>query len=184
MKVSEIINLCNEMSNLQLPPDCHNVFDSETVNENETAKRLITCCNAVLEDVYCNYCTAIATANVFAQNGFIDTSQMALARVLKLTTKRGFNVKYRYTANGLLTEDGEYVLTYAKLPPKVGWDSEVVLPGPRITERILAYGILAEYFFGIEDLQLAEAWQTRYLNALRVARLKTSSMTLPVGKWS
>lgn len=184
MTVGEIVNLCNEMCNFGLPRPCHLYILKDDSEKNETTHRLTVCCNSILEDLYCNYFQSIATCNVSAKNGFIDTSKIRLNKVLNLTDRRGSNIKFRYTANGLFVEDGDYVLTYAQRPPVVDWNTEVVLPSPRLTERVMVYGMLAEYFLALEDLELAAAWETRYQNALRAATVKNSHMTMPVGKWS
>ena len=183
MKVKEIVQLCNEICNLELPQNTSTELTEETANANETARKLIVCCNSVLEDLYCNYGADIATCEVTAQDGFVDTSELDLCRVLKLKDSQGANVKFRYTADGLFVGDGKYVLTYAKLPKTVEWNSEVRLPSPRITERVLVYGILSRYFSIVEDLERAENWEARYQNALRAVRIKSSSMTMPTRRW-
>ena len=183
MRVSQIVSLCNQLCNLELPVNCDSSFTISTAHENATLRKLIVCCNTVLEDLYCNYFTVIATCEVTATGGVIDTSKLDFCRVLKLTDKNGNNVRYRYTENGLFAEDGDYLLTYAKRPAAVDWFTEVVLPSSRISERVVVYGMLAEYFLAVEDLELALAWETRYQNALHAASIKNSSMTLPVGKW-
>lgn len=182
MLVKEIIRMCGNLCDLQLPKRCDVNVTDIGAEDNETIKRLILCCNHVLEELYAQF-TAIATCDVTAKSGVIDTSELPFDRVLKLTDKQGKDIPFRYKANGLSTEDGDYVLTYAQRHKTVSWSSPVVLPSPRVTERVLIYGMLYEYFFLTEDFKLAEVWKTRFRDALRAASLKTTSMTLPVGKW-
>lgn len=182
MKVSEVIGLCSEMADLALPQ--RYAYDNgKEALQDQRVQRLIGCCNSVLEVLYCDYATAIARCSVTAKNNFVDVTNLALNRVLSLTDANGNNVKYRYTSGGLFVENGSYVLTYAKLPPKILWDDEIVLPSPRITERIFAYGVVADYFLAVGDFDVANVWEARFRDALHSASLKTSHKSMPVGRW-
>ena len=183
MKVKEIVQLCNEICNLELPQKVATEWNDENANDNETVRKLILCCNSALEDLYCNYGADIATCEISSKNGFVNTSEMGLCKVLKLTDRQGANVKFRYTAEGLFVDDGNYILTYAKLPQAVGWNSEVRLPSPRMTERVLVYGLLSRYFSIVEDLERAEHWEACYQNALRSISIKSSSLIMPMRRW-
>ncbi len=182
MKVKEIIKLCNDMGDLNLP-ERYFFGDGREALQDEKVKKLVLCCNCVLEETYCEYATEIGRCQVRAEDNFIPTDKLNLNRVISLTDVNGNYVKYRYTAGGLFAENGNYVLTYAKLPAKVYWEEEVVPPDPRITDRILAYGIVSEYFLSTGDVAISEQWSERFQNALRAQNTKKSPMSLPVGRW-
>lgn len=180
MTLKEIVKLCNQMAELGVEEGCF-VEDGQP---DATAKKVVQCANCVIEQLYCDFATALTTCQVTSQNGVIDVSAMRFNRVVSLTDSLGNNVPYRYTEGGIAVPDGTYTLTYALLPPKTQWEEEVKLPSPRITERIVAYGVVAEYFFQTGDYAAANAWESRFKNALRLASVKTSSMNMPVGRWT
>ena len=182
MKVLEILKLCNGMADLQLP-ERYFAEQSDALAD-ERITKLVYCCNSLLEQLYCDYATALKKCTLVATDGFADTSGLDFNRVVSLVDSNGNNVRYRYTKGGLSVADGTYTLTYASLPQRVGWTEEVEMPSPRITPRIFAYGCLAEYFFSVGDVGQSSLWNDKFLNALKTANVKKSAMTMPlVGRW-
>ena len=182
MKVKELLKLCGEMGNVAFPDDSE--IESELETQGSKVRQLLNCCNFTLEELYRDYASSLRRTVVEVVDGFADTSCFKLSKVISLVDGEGNDVKYRYTEGGLsVKEDGKYNLCYARLPNDVGLEDEVTLPTPRITERILAYGILREYFTVAGDTFTASQWDERYKDALRIADVKSSSMRMPVGRW-
>ena len=182
MKVKELLKLCGDMANLAFPDD--EEIESELETQGSTVRQLLNCCNFTLEELYRDYASSVRKTVVEVVDGFADTSAYRLSKVISLVDGEGNDVKYRYTEGGLsVEEDGKYNLCYARLPGDVNLEDEVTLPSPRITERVLAYGILREYFAIIGDRATASLWDERYKDALRIADVKSSSMRMPVGRW-
>ena len=182
MKVKELLKLCGEMGNLSFPDE--EEIESEVEQSGSTLRQLLNCCNFTLEELYRDYASSLRKTVVEVVDGFADTSAYKLCRVISLVDGEGNDVKYRYTEGGLsVDEDGKYNLCYARLPNDVSLEDEVTLPSPRITERVLAYGILREYFTIVGDTLTAAQWDERYKDALRIAEVKTSSMRMPVRRW-
>lgn len=182
MKVKELLNLCGEMANLDFPDE--ESVESEAERKGSVVRQLLNCCNFTLEELYRDYAGSIRKTVIDVVDGFADTSQFRLCKVISLVDGEGNDVKYRYTEGGLsVAEDGRYNLCYARLPADVTLDDEITLPSPRITERVLAYGILREYFSVVGDASTAMQWDERYKGALRIADVKVSTMRMPVGRW-
>ena len=182
MKVKELLKLCGEMGNLVFPDDSE--IDSQLETQGSLLRQLINCCNNTIEELFRDYASSIRKTVVEVVDGFADTSGYKLCKVISLVDREGNDVKYRYTEGGLsVQEDGKYNLCYARLPNDVTLEDEVTLPSPRITERMLAYGILREYFTVVGDTLTASQWDERYKDSLRIADVKNSPMRLPVGRW-
>ncbi|MCH5160051.1 MAG: hypothetical protein J1F66_04295 [Clostridiales bacterium] len=181
MKVKDLLKICGEMANLNLNEEN---IESELETQGSSVRQLLNCCNFTLEELYRDYASSIRKTVVEVVDGFADTSAFKLSKVISLVDGEGNDVKYRYTEGGLsVDEDGKYNLCYARLPNDVGLDDDVSLPSPRISERMLAYGILREYFTIIGDTLTASQWDERYKDSLRIADVKSSSMRMPVGRW-
>ena len=181
MKVSEIIKTCGEILNLNFPDE---FFESSEAPNDVSVKLLVNSCNFVLEELYRDYATSLRKTVVEVKDGFADTSVYKLCKVISLLDEEGNDVKFRYGDGGLYVDaDGKYNLCYARLPNAVGWDDEVELPSPRITERILVYGITREYYVLIGDWLSAKQWDSRFKDALTIACGKVSTMRMPVGRW-
>ena len=183
MKVSQIAKICRQLANLDLPPDCYQ-DPSTDYTESQTAQLILTVANLVLEDLYCNWTTALSKAIVTSKSGIVDTQNLLLNRVVSLRDSQGTDVPFRYTERGLYVEsDGTFNLLYAKLPPQVDWNEEFAVPSPRLTPSIFAYGVLAEYFHAIgDDLQM-ERYLAKYQEALRIATRKISPTKMPARRW-
>ena len=182
MKVKELLKLCGEMANLPVPDE--NELTSEVEQQGSVSRQLLDCCNCTIEELYRDYASSIRKTVVEVVDGFADTSAFRLCKVISLVDGEGNDVKYRYTEGGLsVDEDGKYNLCYARLPSDVELDDEVNLPSPRITERVLIYGILRDYFTRVGDGLTASQWEERYKDALRIADVKSSHMRMPVGRW-
>lgn len=182
MKVSQIAKICKELANLDLPPNCYQTEGDYT--QDATATLLLTVANLVLEEIYCNYTNAIAKAVVNSKDGFVDTTKLSLCKVVKLTNSQGIDVPFRYTERGLFVEnDGTFNLLYAKLPKQVDWNEEFILPSPRITPRIFAYGVLGEYFHSIGDGVQTQRYQDKFHDAMAFATRKISPMRMPARRW-
>lgn len=181
MKVKELIGLCSEMGSLNVSVD---TLTKDAEIAGTCARQLLNCCNFVLEELYRDYASSLRKTVVEAVDGFIDTSSLKLCKVISLVDGEGNDVKYRYTEGGLMVDaDGKYNLSYARLPNEVGVSDFLTMPSPRITERILAYGMLREYFAICGDTVTSAQWDERYKDALRIADVKVSTMRMPARRW-
>ena len=180
MKVNEIIKMSSEILNL----DTQDVdFDGE-MPDNNLIKILLNSCNFVYEELFRDYATSLRKTVVKATGGFVDTTLYRMCRVISLADAEGNEVSFRYGDGGLYVEtDGKYNLCYARLPDVLAWGDEARMPSPRITERMLVYGVVREYYAVTGDWALAKAWDERFKDALQVAGVKTSSMRMPVRRW-
>lgn len=180
MTVKQIIETCNRMANLNIASEC---FSDDTLDDK--AEILVDCCNAVSEKL-CTFFPSPKFVEICATDEFIDISGTDFDRVISLTDGDGRNVPYRYGQNGLFVkDDGVYKLCYAATSPTFAWTDTVTFPSPRVTCRIFAYGVLAEYFFCMGDYSEAKAWEGRFEDAVHLISLKTSAMNMPpVGRWT
>lgn len=182
MKVSQLVKICGEILNLGFPEELF--AGSISTTDNTDAVALLNCCNFVLEELYRDYATSLRRTVVESVEGFVNTSEFKLCKVISLVDAEGNDVKFRYGDGGLYVDkDGKYNLCYARLPSEVAWNDEIVMPSPRITERMLIYGVMREYFAMQGDWNNAQQWDTRFKDALRSSEVKISSMHLPVRRW-
>ena len=182
MRINEIVKMSSEVLNLGLPEE---YFESDQLPDSPIVRILLNSCNFVYEELFRDYATSLRKTVVYVTNGFADTSMYRMCKVISLVDAEGNDVKYRYSDGGLYVEtDGGYNLCYARLPDVLSWGEEVHMPSPRITERMFVYGVVREYYAVTGDWALAKAWDTRFKDALQVAGVKTSSLHMPVRRWS
>ena len=179
MKTNEIVKLSAEVLGL----DVDDVdFEGEMPDVN-ILKILLNGCNFVYEELYRDYASSLRKTVVEVIDGYADTSMFRMCKVISLTDAEGNDVQYRYADGGIWAADGKYNLCYARLPEVLTWGAEVCMPSPRITERMMVYGVVREYYAMTGDWSNAQQWDKRFKDALQVAGVKTSSMRMPVGRW-
>lgn len=150
----------------------------------QTDEELLTCCNFVLQELYCDYSMSVRKTVVEVTDSFCDTTSLRLNKVISLCDAEGTKIPFRYTEKGLFVErDGAYNLTYGVMPNEVTYFDEITMPSPVICERTLVYGILREYFTRIGDYVSANVWHEKYQNALRVASVKRSGQYMHRRRW-
>lgn len=177
MTVTELISTINNILNLGANVE-------ENMNGQPVCTALLTCCNLALEDLYRNYVACCRKTVVEAKDGFVDTKELKLCKVISLTDSRGCSAHFRYVDGGLLTQsDGKYNLIYAKLPSRLNFDSEIELPSPRLSSRIFVYAVIAQYLTLTGDYTAAQAWQDKLDAAISVAFADKAAGKMPSRRW-
>lgn len=174
MKVTDIIMKCAAVCGV-------NVTD-ENDEPTDCSKNLLSALNDVVEQIHTELCGEIGAETVTAENGFVTLPKSAV-KILSLKSGDGVDVKYRYAGDKLAVNyAGKLNLTYRKLPPKLELGGEFFLPPP-VTERILAYGVAAEYFRSIGRYADSAPFEAAYSDALQIASFKASSQNMPAPVW-
>ena len=128
---------------------------------------LLLCLNNCLDEIACEYAPSYVTEKAVSYGGIISFSSLSneVADVVNVTGDNG-NVPFEVRANGIYLENnGIYVVKYAVRPTVLSIDDEVALP-PKITCRILCYGIIAEYYLISGMFEEAVTWDKRFKDAL------------------
>ncbi len=180
MTVSQIVKLCGEICQLNLPEQYFQQGDVTAV-EDSTVQKLLQCANAVLDELYSEYLFVEEKATVIAQNGFVNTSHLPIAKVLKVTDCFGKSLPFKLAEGGLAVADGTVTIVYARLPQTVAWQSTVVLP-QGFSTRVFVYGIVAEFFLRCGDKENASLWHTRFVQSLKSC-LKKNVGSMPCRRW-
>lgn len=182
MKLKEMIKTCGKLLSLELADGYFETDDAPSNNSIVTT--LLTCFEQVYEELYRDYASSLRKTVVESENGVIDLAGINLCRVASLLDGEGNNVPFRYSDKSIsVAYDGKFNLTYARLPDKAGWNDELVMPSPTISERVLVYGVMREYLAAVNDWATARQWDERFKNALQAANGKNTSMRLPVRGW-
>lgn len=181
MKLSQLLQICGDLLDLDIPDA---VFAASSASSDSRVVRMTVAFKQVYEEIYRDYASALRKTVVTAKDKKADVSLYKMCRVVTLTDGEGQNVPFRYGEQCLYTDrDGSFNMCYARLPEEVGWNDEVTMPTPRITPRIVAYGVARDYYTTLHDWQNAEQWDERFKNALRVACGKGAYGRMPARGW-
>lgn len=179
MRLKQLVKLGAQLCGVSVPSD----LDTAEARTDTTVSLLVDCCNLVLDELYREYAASVCKTTVEPKDGFIDTSALPLGRVISLTDNYGCDVPFRYTQNGLITEQkGRLNLCYTRTSIGANWDDELPMPTPQISARILVYGVVAEFLQIAGDVNGYSLWRQRYQDALRVS-CRSHCRRLPLRRW-
>lgn len=151
---------------------------------NVKLKRLIDCANLTLNEIATTYVPVkyvqTITPNLKGIVLYLDFEH-DLNQVLKITdckTKR--NLKYRYLPEGIdVFGNGDVEIVYSAVPPSLTLFDVVVKGSPDITQRLVAYGVCAEYCLLTGTYEDANVWDKRFKEGLMNISSKKSQIVMP-----
>lgn len=190
MKIKDIIKNVDRMLSLKLPAVLfdENANSAELQNELNTdgVRKLVDCCNFVLDELQSDYAPLYKTQSVTVNNYCLDYSQLncTLCEVYSLKDEGGNNVNYYYGEDGIVTNaNGKMNITYSVKASDKGFSDNVEVGLTAIGARTLAYGVAAEYCLLNADYDEMTIWDNRYKSALQIALRKKSEKRIPKRKW-
>ena len=167
MTVSDIITMAAKM-----------VFDNSTVgkiergeelseDEESDVNRLIDAYNMVLNEIAIEYYPIFFTDEKTGQT--IDFAELTYQPLIveKVTDKKGRAVQFKVlpTAVEMLKYD-TYLIRYAYVPPKRSEQDEFEYQGSKISARVFAYGVAAEFCLVMGRYNEAVNWDGKFRKSL------------------
>ena len=186
MTVSELILNIDDLLNLQIISrlDLAEQTIPQAMEQDACCRNLLACCNFVSDELYNGFALDCRSTVVEAKKGVADVGGLKLGKALALVDSSGSSVPFRHGSDGLyVNRDGKYNLTYARLPDKLHFTSEIQLPNSKITDRIYTYGVIAEYLRIAGDFNQSESYSAKFVQALSQATSSKTSARLPRRRW-
>jgi hypothetical protein len=149
-----------------------NLFNgSGAVSDDDMAEinSLINCLNLVVNEVASEYVTLKDKVKLSTTNGVIYYSKLSNKIVSDiLSVKQGeTGVSYVLKADRLETVPGLVEIEFAYQPGQVTSINETIdFANYKLNERVLAYGVVAEYNFLYANYDDATIWDNRFKNSL------------------
>lgn len=181
MTVKEIIILACEMIDKdqvveKLEKD--EVLDEESEN---LKNDLVKCFNFIQNEIATEFVPLLTSEKIKSQDGFVELSSLKerLAYVVSFKDKFGKNVRHKIIGDKICFE-GEGKIEYCYCPAKKSIDDEckILLP-----ERVIACGLLREYFLLQGLVSEATIFETKFKNSLANFVTKKTNITLSSRSW-
>lgn len=182
MKLNQAVKICGEILSLGLSEEYFGATQT-TVPKDKNVQLLVTAAEFVTEELFADYGANVLKKTTNAVDGKIEIPN--LYKVLSITyAQGGDDVAFRYTEQGLyIGKDGKFEVVYTTKPTKPDWTDEVPLPSPALSDRIVVYGMIAEFLLMNGDSITAEPWRVRFEDTASAATAKTSSVHMPARRW-
>lgn len=160
------------------------LITNEGLNEEESlfVDELTKCFNFVQNEVCTEYIPVIYSEKLVSKNGKFPISSLSksLAYIIALKDENGKDIKQKIYC-GDLVFDGEAEIEYCYSPEKQTIDDEVIMCLP---DRVVAYGVLREYFLLHDLTSEASQFEEKFKNSLATFCRKHGKIILPKRIWS
>jgi len=190
MTVQNIVGLCAQLLQLDFDKelfekDCAESFLHQTLQSNRNFALLTKCVTLCETELACDYFPLTASQNFAGNSVKTQEFENTLHEVIKTRNATGEEVKFVFSAGGLVADcKGGISVDYHYRPKEKGYFDELDRGNPKMDERLFAYGAIAEYMFLSGSYEDATLWDKRYKDLIQVALYENKSKKIPQRRWS
>lgn len=166
MTVKEVI--CDTLRLIGRPDTAEEIEDDSTVDETLRMERaLLTYLNAVRDELARGYFPLIAEEAMHSDNGaFAFADFTHIPHVIKRVCSSGKPVKWRVYPDYLIADAHDIEVRYAFVPAPLKENDEFTFPNYAVSEKLIEYGMAAEFFLVTGDNASSLAWENKYRNEI------------------
>lgn len=132
--------------------------------------KLVKCVNLVNNIIATEYvpiCITSGLMNVGISGINISTINSKVIYDIRKVTDRFGNIVHYTISNNKLYADEKYVyITYMVYPSDVTIGSDIKDYACKVSERVFAMGVCAEYLYMVGDIDTASSWDTRFKQSI------------------
>ena len=155
-------------------------------NETKEINILIACCNMVLNQVASEYVTLKQKVNLTSNTGVIKYSSISskiIVDVLKVKLN-GVEVPFNCAPENLETSPGNLEIEFAYQPTNcTNVNSQIDFNNFKLSSRVMAYGVAAEYCFINGNYDDALIWDNRFKTSLTNINRSRREMKIKQRLW-
>lgn len=142
---------------------------SATADETAEINTLISCLNLVVNQVASEYVTLKSKTKITTTTGVVYYSNLSSNVVVDVLSVKlnGASVEFSCKPDRLETATGTLEIEFAYQPSAINSvNSTIDFANFKLNERVLAYGVVAEYNFLYANYDDAAIWDNRFKNSL------------------
>jgi len=155
------------------------------LESNYDLRLIVRCANLVLKEVACDYIPLLHKQTITTQDGKIPYTafEKMLLEVKSIKDKNGNDVRFFSLPNHIEIQEGCFEVSYSFIPDDKKFFDEVDFSGTKVSDRVFAYGTVAEYCLICGMYDEALLWERRYKDALCIAARKRTEVVMPRRRW-
>lgn len=145
---------------------------------------LLGCYNLVEKEVALDYIPLIMEETFETDTGVIYYSQLTqkVARIIKTQDAWGNDIACTLFPEYLKTQAGKITVRYSYTPTDKTLEDESAFIG-RVDERLLVYGVLAEYYLAGGFFEESAVWDKKYKDAVASAYRAKPPKRISARRW-
>ncbi len=145
---------------------------------------LLICFNRVENELALDYLPLVTEEEVVSGTGVVDYASLIrpAARILCVENEWGESVRYKLFPTYLKTQSGKLKIIYAYAPTAKTVE-EASEYGSLVSQRLLVYGMAAEYCLAVGELTAASVWDKKYKEGIQAAYKASPCKRLRSRRW-
>lgn len=188
MKAKEIIkNVCENLDKQELLESQYfNATGNVLSNQNQKdLNKILKCLNDITEEISTNYIPLLKSKKIELVDGKINVFDIdtKIQEIISVKSKNGKNLKYKIIADKMLCFANTAEVIYKVYPNEMNLESDAETFCGKLSARILAYGVTADFCYKEMLYNDASVWETRFKNALFLAQSKKGEIKLKKRGW-
>lgn len=183
MKVKDVIILAAE--ELGIADKVKAFLSHGDVTGEVPTNTLLRCFNLIENELALDYFPLFIEEVVLTETGKIHFSELSenLVRVALITNSEGARAQFTLFPEYIKLEKPDtYTLVYCYAPKKKSTNEDVSFHSI-VSERLLAYGVAAEYCTASGLYEEGQVWDTKYKDAIRAAYTQKPSRVMRTRRW-
>lgn len=167
--VKGVVQLAAKLLGVQDAVDSY-LKGSVTDSIKRIVEGLVCCFNTVENEVAVDYVPILCEEQVESVDGFVEYAALSrpVAYVVSICGEGGKEVDAKCLATNISVAVGTYTVRYAVVPSEKGFEDDSEY-GVGVFERLLAYGVAAEYCLHKGMYEEAAVWEKKYRMAIEAA---------------
>lgn len=132
-------------------------------------RAFITYLNAVLDELARGYFPLDYVEDMSAEDGrYAFTAFSKPPLKIRKVICGDKKVRWRLSPDALVADSPEITVTYEYAPSALSEDDEFSYPVFAVGERLVSYGMAAEYYLVMGDASASELWENRYRSEIEL----------------
>lgn len=160
-------------------------LDGDTSVGKKEVETLLSCYNLVENELALDYYPLVAEEEISTDTGRLDFGLLKkpVVRFLAVQDAYGIHVPYTLYVGYLKTSAGTVKLRYTYTPSLEKGLSDACECALGVSERMMAYGVAAEYCFMNGLYEEGEAWSKKYRDSIMATYRAQKSKTIAARRW-
>lgn len=141
--------------------------ESGTAETARLRRALLTYLNAVRDELARGYLPLYAREKLHSDDGAFAFAQFGFTPFkIKRVSSCGKPVKWHISPDYLIADGRDIEVEYSYVPAPLKETDEFSYPCFAVGERLVEYGMVAEYYLVIGDAASSAAWESKYRNEI------------------
>lgn len=185
MKVKDVICEALRLAGRDDAADAISANNTLTDEVSRLKRACLTYLNAVLDELARGYFPLLATEEVDTEDGVAEFASFSFKPIeIKRVTADGKDVKWHISPDYLHANAQTVTVCYAYTPDALTENDEFFYPDFAVGERLVEYGMVAEFFLVLGDASGSAVWENKYRNEIEnLLSHSTVKGRIPPRRW-